>query len=119
MRTVGGRVIAALSLPFIAADAVLAWSLLTSHDPFAGVLAVIGVLSAGLAALGVYGLVEFGRRGSITWLVPTITIAADARRAVDRDERHRRARGPTRERLEGRGSAPQDALLQLTVRLRS
>ena len=61
-------------------------SLLTSYDPFAGVLAVIGVLSAGLAALGVYGLVEFGRRGSITWLVPTITIAADARRAVNRTD---------------------------------
>ena len=28
------------------------------------------------------------------------------------------ARGPDRERLEGRGSSPQDALLELTVRFR-
>ena len=76
MRSLGGWIVAVLAIPFIGADAVLAWSLLTTYDlvnhPQAGVLITIGLLSAGLAALGVFGAVEFGRRGSIKWLVTTI-----------------------------------------------
>jgi hypothetical protein len=66
-----------LSIPSIGANLWAVWELLTPPPdcgfcplPPIGIFAV--AVSASLAVLGAFGMVEFARRGSIKWLVRTI-----------------------------------------------
>ena len=79
MRTPGGWIIAVLAIPCIYADAWLAYNALFGGpygaDPGrgpSGFTIFVGLVAAGLAGLGLYGIVDFARHGSVRWLVATI-----------------------------------------------